>query len=123
MADKTKSGGVRAVRDADRPAGKIGEFRQVRPGTARAIIVTMAGKGVGASIDAIAEATGLDRTGVMAHLFCLSRDCGYGYSISKEKIQLEFPGNRTWHDAIKPESEVSPKRERVKKTRAEKKAA
>ena len=93
---------VRRVSDKSWPAGKISKFKRVRPKTARAAIIEMAGWRGGAKIDALVEAIGKDRLAVMAHLYDLKRDCAVGFEIRNERITLRFPGTVTWRDAILP---------------------
>lgn len=87
-------------RDVSRPAGKVGDFKTVRSGTARATVVEMAGKGSGAHVDDIAKAIESDAKTVMTHLYCMSRDCAFGYDVKNGKASMVFPGSKTWKDAI-----------------------
>lgn len=92
------------VRETSRSAGLVRDFKQVRPGTIRAAIVTLAGRAGGAPIhDVLALPRITSRVALMAHLFCLHRDCAYGYVITGDRVTLSFPGGRTWRDAVRPE--------------------
>lgn len=98
------------VKDTSKPAGKVGDFRQIRPGTARATIVEMTGKGSGASIEAVAQAIDTTPGHVLAHLHCINRDCAYGYEVKNGRVTMSFPGSRTWRDAIRPEKQDKPEK-------------
>lgn len=97
-------------RDVSRPVGKVADFRTVRAGSARSVVIEMAGKGSGAMVDEIAEAIDSDRKTVMTHLFCMARDCGFGYEVKGGKVSLQFPGSNTWRDAIKAPAAEKPKK-------------
>lgn len=105
MSKKAKTKGEVPTRDVSQPAGKVADFKQVRDGTARAAVVSMAGRASGASIEDIAKAIGSDRKTVLTHLFCMNRDCAYGYGVVGDKATMTFPGSNTWKDAIKPAAE------------------
>jgi len=88
------------------PKGKVEDFRPVRAGTARAKVVELSGGGK--TLAQIAARIGKDRKTVLAHLFCLNRDCGVGYDVGEDdRVTLTLPGSKTLEDAIKQAAEAA----------------
>ena len=87
---------------SSKEAGPVADFKQVRDGSARSIIVTLAGRVGGAKLDEILTAIKQKRGRLMFHLHCMNRDCGYGYEVDGDRVTVIFPGQRTWRDAIRP---------------------
>lgn len=87
-----------------KPAGRVADFKQVRAGTDRAIVLKMMdGKHTTASIAKAIEDT---EQKVLAHAYCLARDCAIGYKLNDEgKLEALYPGNKSFADAIKPPAE------------------
>ena len=97
VAKKTKKARTNGGLEAAKPAGLVADFHPVRAGTTRAKVVQSSGSTVGE----IARKIGKDRRTVLAHLFCLNRDCAIGYEVNNDKVTLSFPGSKTLRDAIK----------------------
>lgn len=78
---------------------KVSDFRTVRAGTTRARVVELCdGK---KTVDQVAAAIGGDRKKVLAHLHCLWRDCGVGYSVGEDdRAVVLFPGSKTRADMV-----------------------
>ncbi len=107
-AKKAAAGNGRVVNS--RAPGTVAEFKQTRAGTDRARVLTMMDGTM--TPDAIAAAMGGRFNGkyVMAHAYCLRRDCAIGYDLTKDgNLIAVFPGKRTLEDAIKhPRTAPSP---------------
>ncbi len=109
--EKSENGGRKLT---SKPAGKVSEFKQARPGTVRAkVLEAIAGRG--ATMEEIVKETGLEQKSVVAHLFCTQRDCGIGYEVSPTGIiKALFPGDRTLKDALKAPAEKKEKKSKKK---------
>ncbi len=85
-----------------RTAGTVADFKQTREGTARQkILKMMDGTKTPDEISAIMGGTFTGKY-VLAHAYCLRRDCGIGYELTKEGNLLAlYPKNRSYADAIK----------------------
>ncbi len=105
-----------------RSAGTVADFKQTREGTARQKILKMMDGTQ--SPDQIAAVMGGTFTGkyVLAHAYCLRRDCGIGYELTRDGHLLAlYPKNRSYADAIKqtgeasasPEQEQEPEQDQV----------
>ncbi len=104
-AKKTKApAGERKPRGVGKPAGKVADLRQVRDGTDRAkVLKLMTGKNTAAQIG---QELGIDEKKVGTIIFCLSRDCGIGYSFGeKGQVEAIYPGDKTYKDVIKKAAE------------------
>jgi hypothetical protein len=93
-------------RDVSKAPGLVADFKQVREGTARHTVTTMGASGKHTA-DEIAKEIGKDRVMVMNYLFCLSRDCGYGYEVMGGKVKVTFPGSKTVKDVVKPAAKAA----------------
>lgn len=110
----TETGAKRGTKmSAGKPAGLVADFRPVRPGTDRATVLQlMDGDHTTASIAKAIENT--DRM-VLAHAYCLARDCGIGYRFNETgKLEALFPGSKTLEDAIKAPVEKKPVEKKAK---------
>jgi hypothetical protein len=102
-----------------RSPGLVADFKQVRSDTRRSAIVRTAGKPGGCTVADVLDASGIpDRKRLTAHLFCLHRDCGFGYIVDGDHIALMFPGARTWRDAIRQIPEKAEKTEKKPRKKA-----
>ena len=76
------------------------KFKSVREGTFRAALLrAMDGT---KTVAEIAAESGKAASLVLSHAFCLTRDCGIGYSTKDGKLTVVFPEGKTIADAIAP---------------------
>ena len=76
------------------------KFKSVREGTFRATLLrAMDGT---KTVAEIAAESGKAASLVLSHAFCLTRDCGIGYSTKDGKLTVVFPEGKTIADAIAP---------------------
>jgi hypothetical protein len=76
-------------------------FKSARAGTTREAVI----RSSGLTLAAIAHKIGRDRKTVLAHLFCLNRDCGVGYRVEGDVVTLIFPKGKTVDDAVRAKAE------------------
>ena len=97
-----------AAQPAKVPGGKAAagqdpvpsKFKSVREGTFRAALLrAMDGT---KTVAEIAAESGKAASLVLSHAFCLTRDCGIGYSTKDGKLTVVFPEGKTIADAIAP---------------------
>ncbi len=110
MAKSATTNGVRSSRApgvgrliSQRPAGLVSEFKQTRQGTDRAQVLKLM-DGTKTPDEIAVEMGGgkFDAKYVMAHAYCLHRDCAIGYELTKEgKLLALYPRGRSYGDAIK----------------------
>lgn len=98
-AKKSETNGA-ARRAAGKPAGLVGDFRQVRAGSTRAaVLAAMTGK---LTVEEAARKVGVTRTQLLAHAHCLHRDCAIGYAVDEQgRIAALYPGQRALADAVR----------------------
>lgn len=101
-AKKAGGAGTGKVRDKVAPAGKVADFKTVRAGTDRALLID-AIRGGTKKVSEVAAAIKKDPRTVTLILYFLNRDNGIGYTLKDESVSLQFPGSNTWQDAIKKE--------------------
>jgi len=100
-------------------AGTVAEFRPTREGTDRAkILKLMDGALTPEEIGREMGGGKFDAKYIMAHAYCLRRDCGIGYELTKDgKLVADYPRGKSYDDAIKPPVEkkqpANPRRERA----------
>lgn len=114
MAEKKKRVAKKSangeVRDTSVSAGNVSDFHPARSGTAKALLIEMAGSRGGATADELTKALAkVSKSALSAHLFCLKRDSGIGHEIASGKVTLKFPGSKTVKDAVLPEVEKKKK--------------
>ena len=102
-----------AAQPAKVPGGKAAagqdpvpsKFKSVREGTFRAALLrAMDGT---KTVAEIAAESGKAASLVLSHAFCLTRDCGIGYSTKDGKLTVVFPEGKTIADAIAPVKSVA----------------
>ena len=111
-AEKAAKAEAAAKKAADKaakvPGGKAAagqdpvpsKFKSVREGTFRAALLrAMDGT---KTVAEIAAESGKAASLVLSHAFCLTRDCGIGYSTKDGKLTVVFPEGKTIADAIAP---------------------
>lgn len=86
-----------------KPAGTVAEFKPTRAGTDRAkVLALMDGTKTPNEIAAEMKVDRFTGKYVMAHAYCLSRDCGIGYELDQDgKLVALYPRGRSLDDAIK----------------------
>jgi hypothetical protein len=95
---KSKKTNGNGTRGKGKPAGSVSMFKPVREGSTRQkILKLMDGT---KTPDQIATKMECDRAKIMAHAFCLARDCGIGYTIDDGKLIALYPTNRSYEDAV-----------------------
>lgn len=97
-ARKTKANG-RTSKMATGQAPNARAFKQVRPGTIRAKVLTLMDGTKTA--EQIGKRVGQTSKGVLAHAYCLTRDCGIGYSLEGGKVKALYPQGQSLAKAIK----------------------
>ena len=103
LKKEKQTNGTGASRVVGKPAGLVGDFKQVRPGTARQKILKLMAPG-NKTVKQIADAVELDEKTVLVHANTMHRDCGIGYKVDDGKLVALFPGSKTYEDAIKAEA-------------------
>ena len=113
-ADKAADKAAKAAaQPAKVPGGKAAagqdpvpsKFKSVREGTFRAALLrAMDGT---KTVAEIAAESGKAASLVLSHAFCLTRDCGIGYSTKDGKLTVVFPEGKTIADAIAPVKSVA----------------
>jgi hypothetical protein len=99
-AKTTKPAGEKKPRGKGVGPGKVADFRQVREGTDRQkVLKLMNGQH---TAEQIAQELGMESKKVGQIAFCISRDCGIGYSFSdKGRLTAEYPTGKSYKDAVK----------------------
>lgn len=101
---KAKRANAPGIRKGNaRSAGTVAEFKPTRAGTDRAKILELMDGTL--TPDQIGSKMGSDKFNakyVMAHAYCLRRDCGIGYELTKEGFLVAlYPRGKSYDDAIK----------------------
>ena len=86
-----------------REPGSVSDFRRIRGGTDRAAVLKLMNGTM--SPEQIAKKLGGEKFTaryVMAHVYCLRRDCGIGYELNdRGKLVALYPGDKTYRDTVK----------------------
>lgn len=107
-----------------RTAGTVADFKQTRQGTARQRILQMM-DGTLTPDEIGLKMGGGNFTGkyVLAHAYCLRRDCGIGYELTKDGHLIAlYPKNRSYADAIKSTNDEARAQEPAEQDAAESEA-
>jgi hypothetical protein len=100
-ANKDTNGAASGYRIKGKPAKAVAEFKPVRAGTDRAVVLKMAAVKSTASLETIAKELKCEPKYIAVHLYSLNRDSGIGYEVDAAGgIELKFPGSKTVKDAI-----------------------
>lgn len=99
-AKTTKPAGEKKPRGKGVGPGKVADFRQLREGTDRQkVLKLMNGQH---TAEQIAQELGMESKKIGQIAFCISRDCGIGYSFSdKGRLTAEYPAGKSYKDAVK----------------------
>lgn len=85
-----------------RRPGVLSDFKKIRSGTDRAnVLKLMTGMKTPAQIADKLGGGKFTARYVMAHAYCLRRDCGIGYELTEEgKLLALYPGELSYRDAV-----------------------
>ena len=115
---------TRASKGSSKAAGFAADFKQTRAGTDRAKVLALMDGTLTPEEIAAKMGGRFDAKYVMAHAYCLRRDCGIGYDTTKEgKLVAVYPARRSFADAIKGPTEKKHKPAEVANDEAELDAA
>lgn len=112
-----------SVAAAGKPAKPVADFRPVREDTDRAkLLPLLDGTRTNEEVAAImnvgrTSAKEMDGKYILAHAYCLHRDCGFGYTVTDGKITLIFPQGKNLTNSISRLSDRLAEKEAAKRAK------